>query len=205
MSTAEEIRQASIGMTAPDFLRSLLAEKFPQKTAVTASLRARSIVVLSMIAEIDPATRIIFCHAPDLYRESVEYRDDIISKLKLSNIRIAGNRPGNPSSETTSHSEDILSDVYGGDPVHSTLCLDQPLAGFDCWISAVYHRPYGDEGIDRVSDEQGLLRIAPLEGWSQEAVHAHLAERNLPLHPHIEIKQKRPSVAGTQSIPTYHY
>ena len=61
MSIAEEIRQASVGMTAPEFLRFLLVDKFPRKTAVTSSLRARSIVVLNMIAKIDPTTRVIFC------------------------------------------------------------------------------------------------------------------------------------------------
>ena len=43
MSIAEEIRQASVGMTSPEFLRFLLVDRFPRKTAVTSSLRARSI------------------------------------------------------------------------------------------------------------------------------------------------------------------
>ncbi len=205
MSIAEEIRQASVGMTAPEFLRFLLVDKFPRKTAVTSSLRARSIVVLNMIAEIDPTTRVIFCHAPDLYPESVEYRARIIKMLQMTDVYIADNEQTSAPPDAPQHVEDILSDVWGGGRVHTVLPLNQSLAGFDCWISAVYHRPYGDDRADRVADELELVRVDPLNGWNQENVHTYMAEHDLPLHPHIELKQPRPSLAGTAVAPTYHY
>jgi phosphoadenosine phosphosulfate reductase len=205
MSIAEEIRQASVGMTAPEFLRYLLVDRFPRKTAVTGSLRARSIVVLNMIAGIDPATRVIFCHAPDLYPESVEYRDRIIKRLQLTDVRIAGNDQTGAPPDAPRHAEDIWSDVWGGGRVHSVLHLDQSLAGFDCWVSAVYHRPYGDDRVERVADEGDLVRVDPLSGWNEETVRGYMAEHDLPPHPHVDLKQPRPSLAGTAAVPTYHY
>ena len=193
MSIAEEIRLASVGMTAPDFLRFLLVDRFPRKTTVTTSLRARSTVVLSMIAQIDPATPVVFCHAPDLYPESVEYRARVIDRLHLSDVRIHGNNETGGSPDTAEHIEDIWADVWGGGRVHTIAQLSRSLAGVDCWISAVYHRPYGDERVVRVAEESDLVRIDPLNGWTEEDVHTYMAEHDLPPHPHVELKQPRPS------------
>ena len=192
-------------MTAPEFVRYLLAERFPGRTAVTSSLRARSVAVLSMIAAADRATRVIFCHAPDLYPESVDYRDRIIRMLRLGNVRIAGEDQSEAVPDGIRHCEDIWSDVWGGGHIHTVQPLDRALAGFDCWISAVYHRPYGEDPVDRVAEEGDLVRIDPLSGWDQQTVHAYLAERGLPLHPHIELKQPRPSLDGAAAVPTYHF
>jgi phosphoadenosine phosphosulfate reductase len=205
MSFAEEIREPSAGMTAPEFLRFLMVEKFPGKAAVSSSLRARSIVVLNMISEIDPATRIIFCHAPDLYPESVAYRDGIIEMLRLTDVRIADNGPASEPPDSARHVEDIWADVWGGKRVHSVIHLNQPLTGFDCWISAVYHRPYGDPGVDRVADEGALIRVDPLNGWTEENVRTYMADHGLSPHPHVEMKEPRPSLEGTAAVPTYHY
>lgn len=192
-------------MTAPEFVRYLLVDRFPGKTAVTSSLRARSVAVLSMIAGFDRATRVIFCHAPDLYPESMAYRDRIIRMLRLSDVRIAGDDQTAEAPDGIRHVEDIWSDVWGGGRVHTVQPLDRALAGFDCWISAVYHRAYGDDTVGRVTEENGLVRIDPLSGWNQQTVHAYLAERGLPLHPHIELKQPRPSLDGAAAVPTYHF
>ena len=204
MSKAEEIRQASVDHTAPAFLKILLEERFPHKTAVTVSLRARSIVVLSMVAEIDAAARIIFCHAPDLYPESTEYRDRIIEQLKLTDVRIADHREPAAPADTVPYVEDIWADVWGGGREHSVQHLNRLLDGFNCWISAVYHRPYGDLGIARVADEGDLIRVDLLHGWTQEHVYAYMAEHDLSPHPHIELKEPRPSLVGS-AVVTYHY
>ena len=201
MSIAEEIRQASVGMTSPEFLRFLLVDRYPRKAAVTSSLRARSIVVLNMIAEIDSATPVVFCHASDLYPESIAYRARIIAMLQLSDVR----DPGNDETGVREHFEHIWSDVWGGGRVHSIVHLNRSLAGFDCWISAVYHHAYDDERVVRVADEGGLVRVDPLHGWNEEDVRIYMAEHDLPAHPHVELKQPKPSSEETVVVPTYHY
>ena len=205
MSIAEEIQRASADKTAPDLMRYLLVDQFSNEAAVTSSLRGRSIVVLSMIAENNPATRVVFCHAPNLYQESLDYRDKIIGMLRLSNVRIADNRETAGPSDGPQYVEDIWSEVWGGERVHSVQNLNHSLNGFQCWISAVYHRPYGDDQAARIADEGELVRVDALSGWTEEAVRAYMADHNLPPHPHIELKQPRPSIKGSAAIPTYHY
>lgn len=192
MLRAEDLRNATAAMTAPELLRCLLAREFPKRCAVTSALRARSIVVLHMISEIDRATPIIFCHAPYIFPESVEYRARIVRLLGLSDVRDPAKDEADVASEDQDHSEGILSEVSGGGTVYSTVHLNHSLAGFDCWISAAYHRSYADDPTPRLVEEGRLLRVDPLKGWTQKEVHAYVAERNLPHHPRI-------------AVPTYHY
>jgi len=193
MLRVEELRNATAEMTAPELLRRLLVGEFPRACAVTSSLRARSVVVLHMIAEIDRATPVIFCHAPYVFPESTEYRARIVRLLGLSDVRDPAKDETGVRPEDQDHIEGILSEAWGGGTVnHSTVHLNQSLAGFDCWISAAYHRSYADDPAPRLIEEGRLLRIDPLKGWAQKEVHAYLAERDLPLHPAL-------------AVPTYHY
>lgn len=195
MLRVEELRNATAEMTAPELLRCLMVREFSKGCAVTSALRARSVVVLHMIAEIDRATPVIFCHAPYIFPESVEYRARIVRLLGLSDVRDPARDEADVLPEDTKdrdHTEEILSEAWGGGTIHSTVHLNNALAGFDCWISAAYHRPYGDDPAPRLIEEGRLLRVDPLKGWTQKEVHAYLAERDLPLHPRI-------------AVPTYHY
>ena len=89
MSNIEALQEATRDLTTQDLLRFLITEKFPQKTLVTCSLRGRSVAVMKMIADIDPSTPIVFCHAPNSHPESQEYRARLVAQLGLSEIREA--------------------------------------------------------------------------------------------------------------------
>lgn len=192
MLRVEELRKATAEMTAPELLRCLLVGEFPNGCAATSALRARSVVVLHMIAEIDRATPVIFCHASYIFPESVEYRARIVRLLGLTDVRDPAKDETGVLADDQDHAEEILSDAWGGGTIRSTVNLNKSLAGFDCWISAAYHRPYENDPTPRLVEEGRLLRVDPLKGWTQKEVHAYLAERDLPLHPRI-------------AVPTYHY
>lgn len=192
MLRVEELSIATADRTAPELLRFLLTREFPKGCAVTSSLRARSIVVLHMIAEIDSATPIIFCHAPYIFPESVEYRARIVRSLGLSDVRDPANDQADVVPGDQDHTEGILTETWGGGTVKSTVHLNHSLAGVDCWISAAYHRPYANDPMPRLIGEGRLLRVDPLKGWTRKEVHAYLAKRYLPLHPRI-------------AVSTYHY
>jgi phosphoadenosine phosphosulfate reductase len=185
MSAVEELRPAIAEMSAPALLRHLLIEKFPRKCAVTSSLRARSIVVLHMIAEIDCATPVIFCHASYVYPESVEYRAQIIRRLGLTDVRDPRADEATVADGDRDHFEEIRSEIWGGGTIATIVHLNQSLAGFECWISAAYHLPYDGDATPRLSHEGRMLRVDPLNGWTQDQVHEYMARHRLPFHPRI--------------------
>lgn len=194
------------GMEAAELLRYVVLEKFPGKTLVTASLRARSVVTLRMIADIAPATPVVFCHMKNVFQESLDYKSMIIDELGLSDVRSpeedSGTLPGD-----NYHCENL----WGDDPDDGTrrytsIPLNDTLKPFDCWISAVCHNPYSYEPRPRMFEEGRIMRVHPLVGWTKDEVRNYLKERNLPFHPkamHLT-HQKSPSTPFVHAD-DYHY
>lgn len=183
MTQVDQILDVTAEMDTFSFLRYLLTERFPQKTVVTCSLRARSVVVLKLISEIDPATPVVFCHMPNLFPESLEYWAKLVSDLGLRDTRAPAEDHGALPGDCN-HSEGL----WAEDPddhtrAYMTTHLNQALADFDCWISAAYHCPYPDAPGPRVKQEGRLIRIDPLASWSQSQVQGFMQEHGLSYHP----------------------
>ena len=81
-----ELKNACQEMPCINLLEFLIKEKFPGKIAITASLRARSVIVQQMISEIDPATPIIYCSAGKQFPESEEYKQMIVERFGFTNV-----------------------------------------------------------------------------------------------------------------------
>jgi phosphoadenosine phosphosulfate reductase len=206
MSRIEELREKTREMDAPALLRYLITETFPNRTVVSCSLRGRSVVLLKMISEIDASTPIVFCHAPDLYPESLAYRTKLIGQLGLRDVREpaadeTGALPGD-----CDHSEGL----WAEDPVHHTRAykivhLNQALARFDCWISGVYHGPYTATPAPRVTEEGRLIRVNPLASWTLDQVRGFMKENALPYHPRSMLRPGEPAKEEAKPLPTYHF
>jgi phosphoadenosine phosphosulfate reductase len=206
MSRVEELREFTREMDAPALLRYLITEKFPRKTVVSCSLRGRSVVLLKMISGIDVSTPIVFCHAPDLYPESLEYRTKLVSQLGLRDIREPAGDEGGALPGDCDHSEGL----WAGNPVDHTRAykivhLNRTLASFDCWISGVYHGPYTETPAPRVTEEGRLIRINPLASWTQDQVRSFMKENGLPYHPRSMLRPREPAKEEPESVPTYHF
>ncbi len=169
-----------------DLLDHLIRREFPGKCVVTASLKARSVAVLRMVADIDPSTAVVFCHARDLFEESRAYRADIISSFGLTDVTEAHGDRIAPVDKGSDHIECLwVEDPDGGGLVHECVHLNETLAPYGCWISAVY-----GEGPDAVSrdveriDMDGRLpKVDVLADWAPTDVQAFLQDRGVPPHP----------------------
>lgn len=201
-----DIIDESEGMQTTEFLRYLVRDMFLDKVLITASLRARSVAVLQMIADIEPSAPVVFCHVKNVFPESLEYRSMIVEKLGLTDVRTpevdAGSLPGD-----CYHCEALwAADPIDGTHTYTTIPLNQTLKNFDCWISAVYHGPYSDEPRPRVKEEGRLMRVDPLVGWTKDEVRGYLNERDLPFHPKAMQRIHRP-IVPSPAVPgdDYHY
>jgi len=194
------------GMEAAELLRYLVLEKFPGKVLVTASLRARSVVTLRMIADIAPATPVVFCHMKNVFQESLDYKSMIIDELGLSDVRSPAEDTGTLPGDSY-HCENLWGeDPDDGTRRYTSIPLNDTLKPFDCWISAVCHNPYTYEPRPRMFEEGRLVRVHPLVGWTKDKVRAYLQERNLPFHPKAMHVVRQP-VVSTPVVPgdDYHY
>lgn len=206
MTLKDDIRSVSAHLDTPELLRYLIRERFPGKTVVTASLRAPSIVVLKMISTIDPATPVIFCHRPPVFEESIEYRTRIVELLGLSNVTLSEGhetvvRPGDAD-----HCERMWIQ-YRDMPGRSfeLLHLNDCLARYRCWISAVYHIERPSYVQNRVDVDGRIIKVDPLIRWTKDQVREFMRSHDLPYHKMAERKYNYEGHPEGSAYEFYHF
>ncbi len=193
-------------LSTPELLRFLIAERFPGKTVVTASLRAPSVVVLKLVADVDPACPVVFCHPGHLFPESLAYRERIVGQLGLSKVTATSGGEVDVVPGDHDHVEQMWAESQSGaGRVFEIVHLNDTLAPYDCWIRAVYHMPRPAEVQQRVDVYGRLIGIDPLVHWSKDDVRAFMREQDLPFHPRA-VRPKLEAPAEQQPIaPSYNY
>lgn len=205
MTEFEDVRGACEGLSTKALLRYLIEERFPGQTVVTASLRAPSVVVLKLVADIDPATPIVFCRPGELFEESETYRDQIVARLGLTRISITEGAKSGVLPDAADHYERMWAEYKGGlGHVHELVHLNDIMVHYDCWVSAVYHLPAPQTAL-RVDVEGRLIRVNPLIDWTPQDVRAFMREHGLPFHPRARKRVDTRLPEDTPCPPTYHF
>jgi len=179
-----EIKEACEKMGCTELLEFLIKEKFPGKVAVTASLRARSIIVQKLLSEVAPDVPIIYCNAGKVFPESEEYKREMIARFGFTNVLAPigseeiAIRPGDRD-----HIEWVKAQYdRNSGATQEALHLNNTLKPYSCWISAVYHYDQDSAARSRVEREGLLVRVNPILDWDAERVQNFMEEFNLPYH-----------------------
>ena len=136
-----ELKAACQEMACINLLEYLIKDKFPGKIAITASLQARSIIVQQMIAEIDPATPIIYHGTGKEFPEREAYRKMIVERFGFTNVLTpVGGDESTIRADDQDHIEWVKAryDRSHG-ATQEAMHLNHTLEPYDCWVSAVYH------------------------------------------------------------------
>ena len=207
MSHSEELLEQTSNMDTQTFLRFLIKDRFPQRILATCSLRARSLVLLKLISDIDETTPIIFCHAQSPFPESLEFRAKLISQLNLQDVRYPSDDEGGPLPGDRHHSEGLWAENPADQTrAYTIVDLNQSLAESDCWISGVYHGPYSDAPGPRVSEDGRLIKIDPLAEWTQDQVRSFMQDNDLHYHPRSPLRSRATADDDSSTgVPTYHF
>ncbi len=90
------LAESAEGRDAKGILELALKGEFAGKTAVVSSFGSESVVLLHMIAQIDPTTPVIFLNTGKLFGETLRYRDRLQDQLGLTDVRSIGPHPARP-------------------------------------------------------------------------------------------------------------
>ncbi|MFN4184623.1 MAG: phosphoadenosine phosphosulfate reductase family protein, partial [Hyphomonas sp.] len=78
-----ELRNAS----AQEILRAAISREWPGGLTYVSSFGAESVVMLALIAEVDPSLPIVFIDTGMHFPQTLDYRDKLIAHLGLTSVR----------------------------------------------------------------------------------------------------------------------
>ncbi|AXE62857.1 phosphoadenosine phosphosulfate reductase [Hyphomonas sp. CACIAM 19H1] len=183
-----ELRTAS----AQEILRAAISREWPGELTYVSSFGAESVVMLSLIAEVDPSLPIVFIDTGMHFPQTLDYKDEVIERLGLTGVREI---TPNETERKVLDPKNMLwkSDADACCALRKVRPLEPALEGFGAWITG-RKRFHGGARMSLPVFEyaDGRYKVNPLASWTQADVDAYLAEKNLPRHPLVS--QGYPSI-----------
>jgi phosphoadenosine phosphosulfate reductase len=180
------LQAAAKGRDAKGILELALKGEFAGKTAVVSSFGSESVVLLHMIAQIDPTTPVVFLNTGKLFGETLRYRDRLQDELGLVDVRSIGPHPADraaqdPNGELWAKSTDACCNF------RKVIPLKRALEGFSAQITGGKRfQTNARSQMEPVEFFEGRFRFNPLTDWTLFDIEAYMAEHNLPAHPLVE-------------------
>ncbi len=184
------------GVETREMVCTVIREGLAGRIGVVSSFGAESAVLLHLIAQIDPATPVVFLETHKHFAETIAYRDTLVAQLGLTNLVIVEPDPARLATRDGnglrwSFDPDGCCEIRKVEPLARALSeFDATITGRKGFQSATRAGLARFE-IDR-SEVAGRLKINPLANWSKEALDAYVIEHDLPAHPLVA--QGYPSV-----------
>ena len=168
---------------ARELLAEMIRREFPGRIALVSSFGIEAAVLLHMISTIDAATPVIFLDTGKLFGETLRYRDELVRRLGLIDVRSI-----QPDAARLA-AEDPAGSLWRSDPdrccaIRKVEPLERALAGFDAWINGRKRHHGGPRSaLPVVEAADGRIKINPLASWGPAEIDAYFAAHDLPRHP----------------------
>jgi phosphoadenosine phosphosulfate reductase len=154
-----------------------------EQLAVVSSFGTESAALLKVMADVDPAIPVVFLDTGWLFEETLAYRDTLIAKLGLRDVRSI-----KPLEQTLSR-EDPDRELWFSDPdaccrIRKVEPLARALAPFRGWINGRKRFQGGLRAAIAVVEQDGArLKFNPFANVSREQIEAIYRLAELPPHP----------------------
>ena len=169
-------------MDAGALLRLSIRDLFPGRIALVSSFGADSAVLLHMVAQVDPATPVVFVDTGFLFPETLDYRDELVRLLGLTDVRAV-----QPSEEDLAVL-DPEGFLWSSDPdncceIRKVKPLARAIEGYDAWITGRKRFQSGTRAALPLFEAEGeRVKINPLAGWDAGRLLRYLDLHALPRH-----------------------
>jgi phosphoadenosine phosphosulfate reductase len=180
---AAELDRALRAASPAEVIAAALKTVGREHLALVSSFGTESAALLKVMADVDPAIPVIFLDTGWLFEETLAYRDTLITKLGLRDVRSI-----KPLQETL-RAEDPDRELWFSDPdaccrIRKVEPLKRALAPFHGWINGRKRFQGGLRAdIPVVEDDGARLKFNPFANVSREAIEAIYASAKLPPHP----------------------
>jgi phosphoadenosine phosphosulfate reductase len=183
LPSAEVLDRALRNASPAEVIATALRTVGREHLALVSSFGIESAALLKVMADVDAAIPVIFLDTGWLFEETLAYRDTLIEKLGLRDVRSV-----KPLEETLSR-EDGNRELWFSDPdaccrIRKVEPLKRALAPFRGWINGRKRFQGGLRAdIPVVEDDGARLKFNPFANVSREQIEAIFAQAKLPPHP----------------------
>jgi phosphoadenosine phosphosulfate reductase len=187
LADLERLRRACAELDGPELLQVLVGPDGPlrHRTALVSSFGAESVVLLHMVAAVDPALPVIFLDTGRHFPETLAYRDRLVRRFDLKDVRSAY------PDRLALLRHDRQGRLFADDPdlcchIRKTEPLSEELEGFAAWITGRKRFQGGLRAdLEAIEPEAGTgrLKLNPLATWDLERIEAYRVAHDLPEHP----------------------
>jgi len=173
-------------MPSLELLDVMINDKFKDKIALVSSFGTEAALLLSLVADVNKSTPVIFLDTLKHFPETLEYRDDLISKLGLTDVRSVQPEPSalkavDPNNDLAKTNPDAC--CY----LRKVVPLEEALHGFDAWINGRKRIHGGSRtSLPRMEHDDRRIKVNAIATWSQEDIDAEWEKRGLTEHPMVQ-------------------
>jgi phosphoadenosine phosphosulfate reductase len=183
LPAADELDRVLRNASPAEAIAAALKTVGRERLVLVSSFGTESAALLKVMADVDPAIPVIFLDTGWLFEETLAYRDTLIEKLGLRDVRSI-----KPLDETLSR-EDPDRELWFSDPdaccrIRKVEPLARALAPFDAWINGRKRFQGGARAVIPVVEGDGArLKFNPFANVSREEIAAIYRLADLPPHP----------------------
>jgi phosphoadenosine phosphosulfate reductase len=180
---ADELDHALRDATPAAVIAAALQVVGRERLALVSSFGTESAALLKVMADVDPAIPVIFLDTGQLFEETLAYRDTLIERLGLRDVRSI-----KPLEEALLR-EDPDRELWFSDPdsccrIRKVEPLARALKPFGAWINGRKRFQGGARAVIPVVEDDGArLKFNPFANVSREEIAAIYALAKLPPHP----------------------
>lgn len=183
LPTADELDRALRDAAPAEIIAAALKTVGRDQLAVVSSFGTESAALLKVMADVDPAIPVIFLDTGWLFEETLAYRDTLIAKLGLSDVRSI-----KPLEEALKR-DDPDQDLWFSNPdaccrIRKVEPLARALKPFSAWLNGRKRFQGGARSDIPVVEVDGArLKFNPFANVSREEIKDIYARAKLPQHP----------------------
>ena len=183
LSQAQALDRALRTASPSEVIEAALQTVGRYKLALVSSFGTESAALLKVMADVDPAIPVVFLDTGWLFEETLAYRDTLIAKLGLRDVRSI-----KPLEQALTR-EDPDRELWFSDPdaccrIRKVEPLARALAPFSAWINGRKRFQGGLRAeLAVVEDDGAKLKFNPFANVAREEIEAIFQRANLPQHP----------------------
>jgi phosphoadenosine phosphosulfate reductase len=174
---------AQLAKASPRQIIEAALQELGDRLAAVSSFGTESAVLLKFVADVDRSLPVLFLDTEWLFKETLAYRDALVGKLRLTDVRTVTPSPSalamrDPGRNLCFRDRDACCGIRKVEP------LARALTGFDGWLTGRKRYHGGERTALAVVETDGpRLKFNPLASLTRAELDAVFVAVNLPRHP----------------------